>query len=1525
MTIGANKVTQNIPVPFNLVAFERARENWKNQKIEILLGSGLAITGLALIPLIGAYAAIVCGAGLAILSHGLFADPTSSPPLIQSKATRVRIDAALKKSLQMSLKEIPAPAKRAMVGAGVLGSAAAFLAMNELWKSASATPNPKPSTHPKPKIPTQPNPKIPPPRNPTPNPAPISQTFTISIGETKPISHNVSEEPVSPILTPAEVKTPLPSDPAKGPELGSVLVSNPGDLTSPPPAPSTKPQRLSFFTVAETLGFFTASSTPDEILLSYLRSQPEDKICIFPSGFGPRPSLKTLRISSNATKDPAESSPWESRPDQNILLFTASHETVAASPTGKELVLPSAARPTITVTETNVKDFLQHSQFLLESLHKFDSAATESVPALTSGATTTAPASLVSTPASSKKPDQPFTILTVAEALEFFTSPSTPNDAFVIYLLSQPVARRCVFPSSLVPNQSTGPLGLPAAKHSESLSALESAFSGFEMSDQKILFFTVSKKGIAAADPSGLGLVPLDSSPQATITVTEMSMKDFVSAQHSRLFFESLNEFYSGQLNRPGHSVPALTSSTPTTPPASVISAPSPATKPFSKQPSSLDKASITATETTVKELASPPHAQFSLPLNYPFISDPVRLKSGHANPPSELSSRLPNITNTYTFSASIDPPPAFTHGAQTDAQPSFANGKHFQFLPGSLNKFNANQFKDADLDAKMASELGLDSSDANSLPGSKQTPLLDPSAAPHQTEPPVDMFSYMSSLISSWFSSGIAQPEVPITHPIPPSLESDLPQPSFTISSEPFTSNTSPEPACDEPLEFRPALGPPNTTPTAAREPFANRRPSQFLLDARNKFKSDRREHALVNDLMDCVIGFNSNRCPEDANLSAAPKTTALEPTHAAAPLPESPEESMIPSWFSSRSALPEVPINLLPQPFCPANFTPLPIGMQRQLAIAPSTSAAGPTTAPIASPAALAPNLAPLAIGAILLLAAHGTKKSLEFCPLPNKEQTGPLDLNEVTALIQRKQEEPSLLGSLLSAGLTQAQGAAKTVGSYAYSAAGQTLAELRNQVAARQQSNWEKLKQELADYVHALQWTADTGVPWIAKEVVYPAGAYVYTQASWILPEILDRGAAILRAAGQWAAENRAYERLALPSPHEPSKSPAPQKILLATDAAPSSPVLEKQDSPIPIKIAQKTVQAQSNRESTSLPSTNRLWNPLKVDEKKTLEEIIAPPIATDSSPKKSSKEASEAAAAPQNQPKALGSRTGFEDSKRGDALFDAKLATLTQDPAPAEKSEESQEVLTKGDILLDSEVVIDTQLPAPTDAAATPTIQQNPLGSRTSFEDSKRGDALFDTKLVTLTQDPAPAEKSEESQEVLTKGDILLDSEVVIDTQLPAPTDAAATPTIQQNPLGSRTSFEDSKRGDALFDTKLVTLTQDPAPAEKSEESQEVLTKGDILLDSEVVKVTPEPAPTEKSSETAASQEDSTKGDSLPEPELVKVTPEPAPTGRSESRGNQNQGQSSRAGSRAKQKRDTEADNKMDTEMAATLGI
>ena len=88
--------------------------------------------------------------------------------------------------------------------------------------------------------------------------------------------------------------------------------------------------------------------------------------------------------------------------------------------------------------------------------------------------------------------------------------------------------------------------------------------------------------------------------------------------------------------------------------------------------------------------------------------------------------------------------------------------------------------------------------------------------------------------------------------------------------------------------------------------------------------------------------------------------------------------------------------------------------------------------------------------------------------------------------------------------------------------------------------------------------------TGLPWVGNEIVYPAGSYVYTQASWILPELRDRGAALLRSAGQWAAENgmwaltemakgvsnqvnRAYKRLALPAPEDKSaKSPLEQKI-------------------------------------------------------------------------------------------------------------------------------------------------------------------------------------------------------------------------------------------------------------------------------------------------------------------------------------------------------------------------------------------
>ena len=1454
MTIGTNKAIQNIPAPFHLVAFERARENWKNRKIEILLGSGLAITGLALIPLIGAYAAIVCGAGLAILSHGLFADPTSSPPLplLQNKTFRARTAAPPKKSSPISLEDIPLPAKRAM---GVLGSAAAFLAMNELLRTASAKPTPNSSTRPKSKTPTHPNSKIPtppkskiPPSPPTPTPhltpASISKSFIISIGGSKPISHNVSDEPVSPILTPAEVATPLPSNPAKGPELGSVPISNSGDLTSPPPTPSTKPRRLSFFTVAETLGFFTASSTPDEILLSYLRSQPKDTICIFPSRFGPRRGLETLRISSNATKDPAESSPWEGidfskRPDQKILLFTASHEAVATSPTGKELALPTAARPTITITETSAKDFLQHSHLLFESLNEFDSDEKLSPPALTSGTTTTAPASLVSAPAASKKPNQPFTFLTVSEALAYFTTSSTPNDAFISYLRSQPKDRICVFPSEVIPSQGTGPLSLPAVKHSEPLNALESAFSGFDFSkasDSKILFFTASKKGIAA-DPSGLGLVPLDSPPQATITVTEMSVKDFASAQHSQRFFESLKEFYSGQMNRAGNnplalpsgtpttspdlvsvpspstkpfsfltvseilqsssptpndalfsyllsqpkdaicvfptgplslpatpsvaapspafgsplggfdfltpdrkillftaaqagaaanpigtelalpkftgqptitvtettvkeftspqhvqfllkslnkfeelqaakvSVPALTSGSATSPPVSVISAPSPSEKllqPFSlsfleashpsdielplptpvdqapitvtettvkdfasvqhapfplkslnkfeelplvkesvpalpsgnptatpssvispspplspltapqvNQPTSLDKASIpvtepsvkyfaspqhapflfeslnkfeeipvvkesvpalpsgnpaaspssvispspplspltapqemqpsslnkptiAASETTVKEFARVQHAQFILPLNL-FNFDPLRL----ANPPS-----IRNSSNLLTS----DPTPALTH----DAQPSFTNGKHFFRLPPSWNKLNSDQLSDAALFANVASDLGLDAI----VPGSKQPPSLDAtSSAPHQTEPPIDMFSYLSSWIPSWFSSKSAQPEVPIF----PSLEGDLPQPNVptvTISSEQLTSNTSSDPACDEPLEFHPI-----ETPYDALETFAKRGPSQFLLDARRKLKSDKRRHALVNGLINSVDGLNSSNanCKEDSNLALKTttlpearskiksdtsshalvnglidsilgfnssnenckeqaqvvlQTTALEPTPAVAPHLEPPQESMlsymsawISSWLTSKSALPAVPIlNLVAQPFCPANFTPLPT----QLAIAPPTSTNAPATTLIASPAALAPNLALLAIATVLLHAANGTKKSLEFCPLTNSPQTGPLGCKRSYFPSSKEVRTPLFLGTLLSAGFTQAQSAAKTGVSFLSKQGGQALEGLRDHAAARIQSNWEERKQEFADYGNALKWTAIRAYP-------------------------------------------------------------------------------------------------------------------------------------------------------------------------------------------------------------------------------------------------------------------------------------------------------------------------------------------------------------------------------------------------------------------------------------------------------------
>src|SRR6185295_18022580 len=152
----------------------------------------------------------------------------------------------------------------------------------------------------------------------------------------------------------------------------------------------------SFFTLADTLGFYAASSTPDESLLRLLRTQPEDTICVFPSGLGPKRDSETLRISSNATKDPVSASPWEGidfskTPDRKMLFFTVSKDTVTANPTGGEVALPNAARPTITVTETSVKDFLHHSQFLLESLNKLSSDADKSVPALTSGAPTTTP------------------------------------------------------------------------------------------------------------------------------------------------------------------------------------------------------------------------------------------------------------------------------------------------------------------------------------------------------------------------------------------------------------------------------------------------------------------------------------------------------------------------------------------------------------------------------------------------------------------------------------------------------------------------------------------------------------------------------------------------------------------------------------------------------------------------------------------------------------------------------------------------------------------------------------------------------------------------------------------------------------------------------------------------------------------------------------------------------------------------------------------------------------------------------
>lgn len=90
--------TENIPIPYTQIVLSRAQENWKERKVQILSGAGLSILGLALIPIIGPFSAIICSVGLAVLGHGLFRDPKHSPSLLPKNTTPIqRIDTTPKR------------------------------------------------------------------------------------------------------------------------------------------------------------------------------------------------------------------------------------------------------------------------------------------------------------------------------------------------------------------------------------------------------------------------------------------------------------------------------------------------------------------------------------------------------------------------------------------------------------------------------------------------------------------------------------------------------------------------------------------------------------------------------------------------------------------------------------------------------------------------------------------------------------------------------------------------------------------------------------------------------------------------------------------------------------------------------------------------------------------------------------------------------------------------------------------------------------------------------------------------------------------------------------------------------------------------------------------------------------------------------------------------------------------------------------------------------------------------------------
>lgn len=90
--------TQNIPIPYTQIVLSRAQENWKERKVQILFGAGLSILGLALIPIIGPFSAIICSLGLAVLGHGFFRDPKHSPSLLPRNTTPLqRIDTTPKR------------------------------------------------------------------------------------------------------------------------------------------------------------------------------------------------------------------------------------------------------------------------------------------------------------------------------------------------------------------------------------------------------------------------------------------------------------------------------------------------------------------------------------------------------------------------------------------------------------------------------------------------------------------------------------------------------------------------------------------------------------------------------------------------------------------------------------------------------------------------------------------------------------------------------------------------------------------------------------------------------------------------------------------------------------------------------------------------------------------------------------------------------------------------------------------------------------------------------------------------------------------------------------------------------------------------------------------------------------------------------------------------------------------------------------------------------------------------------------